>query len=251
MIIPARYGSSRFAGKPLVPLLGEPMILHVWRRARAAGAEAVWVATDDRHIADVVTAAGGQVVMSDREHATGTDRVAEAAERLGLGPDAIVVNVQGDEPTVPPAWIQTAGAALSAHPEAGLATLATPVTSRDELFSPNAVKVVLNDLGHASYFSRAPIPWVRGWSERAPAGEPLPTEPGFLRHIGMYAYRVKTLQTLTRTPPSRAEVAESLEQLRALSLGIAIHVTVIPGVATHGVDTPDDVARVEALLRQN
>lgn len=249
VVIPARYGSERLPGKPLCLLAGKPLIVHVLENARRTGAAFVVVATDDARIAEVVTAAGAEAMLTSPEHASGTDRVAEVAARRGLAPDTVLVNVQGDEPLLDPELPGLVAAALERHPEAGIATLATPIRSPREAFDPNVVKVVVARSGLASYFSRAPIPWHRdafGDAARPPAT--LGDEAPFLRHVGLYAYRAGTLQTLTRSGPAPIELAERLEQLRALWLGIAIHVTTIDAAPAHGVDTAQDLERVEAIL---
>jgi 3-deoxy-manno-octulosonate cytidylyltransferase (CMP-KDO synthetase) len=236
VVIPARYQSTRFPGKPLALLAGKTMVVHVLERARASGARAVVVATDDRRIAEAVTAAGGEVAMTRADHVSGTDRVHEVVQSRSLSPEGIVLNVQGDEPLIEPEALRAVAEGLVREPSAGMATLATPIRSETELTNPNIVKVVLNHAGFALYFSRAPIPWGRGESSY------------FLRHVGLYGYRVKVLERLANTPPAALERAESLEQLRALAEGIPIHVTVREEIAAHGVDTPEDLARVEAML---
>lgn len=250
VIIPARYGSTRLPGKPLIDLGGKPMVMRVLDIAAAAGAAFAVVATDDERVAEAVTAAGGEVVLTSSEHETGTDRLAEVARRLRLEPNLIVVNLQGDEPALPPALVRRVAETLIQDPEASLATLATPLRDRRELFNPNVVKVVLDQGNRAHYFSRAPIPWLRGEFSSDRPGEdqrPLP-EDTFLRHVGLYAYRVSTLLTLSQTRQAPLEVAESLEQLRALWLGMKIQVAVIAELPAAGVDTPEDVDRVRKFF---
>lgn len=250
VIIPARFASTRLPGKPLVDLGGKPMVVRVMDIAAAAGAAFAVVATDDERVAEAVTAAGGEAVLTSSDHETGTDRLAEVARRLRLEPELIVVNLQGDEPTLPPALVKRVAQTLIQDPEAGLATLATPLRDRKELFDPNVVKVVLDQGNRAHYFSRAPIPWLRGeFTGNRPADDarPLP-EDTFLRHVGLYAYRVSTLLTLSQTRQAPLEIAESLEQLRALWLGMKIQVAVVPELPATGVDTPDDVDRVRKLF---
>ena len=248
IVIPARYGSSRLPGKPLRELAGKPLVAHVWDNAIACGAEQVWVATDDERIAEVVERHGGRAVMTSADHASGTDRLAEVA--ADWPDETLVVNLQGDEPGVGPALVCQLAEALRARPQAGMATLATPVRSTEELFDPNAVKVVLDDAGMALYFSRAPIPWVRGLFQPAlaSASEDVLSERTFLRHLGLYAYRAGTLRRIAQEPPNVHEDAEALEQLRALGLGIGIHVSVIPEAPLHGVDTEEDLRRVATSL---
>lgn len=250
VIIPARYASQRLPGKPLIDLGGKPMVVRVLEIAQQAGAAFAMVATDDERVVEAVTAAGGEAMITDPEHETGTDRLAEVARRLHLDPDLLVVNLQGDEPGLPPELVQRVAQALRENPEAAMATLATPLRDRRELFDSNVVKVVLNQAGRAMYFSRAPIPWRRGAFEvpaEADAAGTLP-EDIFLRHIGLYAYRVSTLLSLSQIRPAPVEEAESLEQLRALWLGHQIQVAVVPELPARSVDVPADVERVQKLF---
>lgn len=248
--VPARYASVRLPGKPLLELAGRPMILHVVDAARRSGAREVFVATDDDRIARTVAEHGAPVELTSADHASGTDRVAEVVRRRALAADTIVVNVQGDEPLIEPERIREVATALQERPEAGMATLATPLRQSREVFDPNVVKVVTTAESLALYFSRAPIPWVRDEPERPAAtrDEPLPPSSPFLRHIGLYAYRTGTLLRLAAHPPVALERAECLEQLRALTLGIGIHVVVTPHAPGPGVDTAADLARVERIL---
>ena len=249
VIIPARYASTRLPGKPLLDLGGKPMIVRVLELAVQSGATFTVVATDDQRIAQIVTDAGGEVVLTSPDHETGTDRLAEVARRLHLDPDLIVINLQGDEPALPSELIQRVAATLADEPEASLATLATPLRHARELFDPNVVKVVLDQAGRALYFSRAPIPWVRGSFPIEDLDGTL-AEETFLRHIGLYAYRVSTLLALSQTRRTTLEQAESLEQLRALWLGMKIQVGVVAEVPPGGIDTEDDVARIRELYSQ-
>jgi 3-deoxy-manno-octulosonate cytidylyltransferase (CMP-KDO synthetase) len=234
-IIPARYRASRFPGKPLAAIAGRPMIQHVIEGTRRAKRlRDVWVATDDERIAAAAAAVGARVAMTSPAHATGTDRLAEAA--LGLS-DAIVVNVQGDEPLIEGFVIDAAVEALEADPEAPMATVAHRLEP-EALADPNRVKVVLDRRGRALYFSRAPIPYRR---EDGPA-------PRWLQHVGLYAYRRPFLAEFVALAPGEAERAEGLEQLRALEHGFAIRCAVIEGWRSVPVDVPADVARVEAIL---
>lgn len=249
VVIPSRYGATRLPGKPLRVIAGRPMIAHVWDRGVESGAASVRVACDDERIRAVVEALGGHAVMTSADHPSGTDRLAEVAALAGWSDDTVVVNLQGDEPAMPGAVVRAAAAALVAHPEAGIATLATPIRQVAELFDPNVVKTVLDDAGLARTFSRAPIPWVRGsFDGGAPAA--LPDGVPFLRHLGLYAYRVGVLRRLCQAAPGPWERAESLEQLRALALGIEIVVTTIDQAPGHGVDCEADLARAEAALAQ-
>jgi 3-deoxy-manno-octulosonate cytidylyltransferase (CMP-KDO synthetase) len=249
VIIPARFASTRLPGKPLIDLGGKPMVVRVMEVAAEAGAAFAMVATDDQRIVDAVTEAGGEAILTSDEHDTGTDRLAEVARRLRLDPDLIVVNLQGDEPALPAALVRRVAETLRQDTEASLATLATPLRDRRDLFDPNVVKVVLDQAGRAHYFSRAPIPWLRAEfqaeSSRASAA-PLPDDT-FLRHVGLYAYRVSTLLRLSQTRPAPLELAENLEQLRALWLGMKIQVAVVSELPAPGVDTPEDAARVQKL----
>jgi 3-deoxy-manno-octulosonate cytidylyltransferase (CMP-KDO synthetase) len=251
VVIPARHGASRLPGKPLRLLAGRPMIAHVWERAVESGARTVVVATDDERISAAVEAFGGTALLTSPEHASGTDRLAEVAAREGWPDDALVVNLQGDEPCMDPALLRLVAASLDERPSFGLATVATPIRAAGDLFDPNVVKVVVDDAQRACYFSRAPIPWVRGrfCGEDAPSG-PLPEGVPFLRHLGLYAYRVEVLRRLCAAAPRPCERAESLEQLRALALGVDIHVSIVQNAPGHGVDTEADLARVEQELAQ-
>lgn len=243
--IPARYGASRLPGKPLLPLAGRPMIAHVCERALASGAETVIVCTDDRRIADAVRDLPVRAVLTAPEHPSGTARIAEMVDRLRLDDDEIIVNLQGDEPLMPPRLIGQVAAALAEDTHAAVATCCTPIHDRAELFDPHAVKVVPDGNGRALYFSRAPIPFARDAFAEAEA--PLPEGP-FYRHIGLYAYRAGFLRHYVRWPVSPLETLESLEQLRVLWHGAAIRVLQTAEAPAAGVDTSADLARVEALL---
>lgn len=243
--IPARYASTRLPGKPLRLIAGEPMIVHVARRAREAGAREVVVATDDARIADALAPLGVTVCMTSSDHASGTDRLAETAAQRGWSDDTLVVNLQGDEPLAPPAAIRAAVDALIAS-GAPIATLAQPISGTDELFDPNCVKLVRDAQGIALYFSRAPIPWHRDAFARDRVT--LPAGP-WLRHIGLYVYRVGALREFAAMPPGALEQIESLEQLRALESGWRIAVALSPEPFPAGVDTEEDLARVEREMR--
>jgi 3-deoxy-manno-octulosonate cytidylyltransferase (CMP-KDO synthetase) len=243
--IPARHGSTRLPGKPLRPIAGVPMVLHVARRALAAGAREVVVATDDVRIARALDGTGVTIAMTRADHASGSDRLAECASALGWDDEAIVVNLQGDEPLAPVSGIRAVAAALAAG-DAPMATLATPLASAAELFDPACVKLVADASGRALYFSRAPLPWARDAFARD--RQALPSGVPFLRHIGIYAYRAGFLRRFAALSPTPLERAESLEQLRALEHGHAIAVALAPEPFPAGVDTPEDLARVEALL---
>ena len=246
IIIPARFGSSRLPGKPLLPIAGKPMIQHVFERAKASGASEIIVATDDQRIAKIVDAFGGQYVMTAKTHTSGTDRLAEVIETRQWDDEQIIVNLQGDEPLMDPALLHQVATALNDNPEAGMATIATPISSQEEVFNPNIVKVVIAKNGYALYFSRAAIPWVRDtYGQETP--KVIPGIPTY-RHLGLYAYRVKTLKQITTMPTCDLENAESLEQLRPLWHGVNIYVSISDTTPAHGVDTAEDLNRVEQLL---
>ena len=252
VIIPARYGSTRLPGKPLLDIAGKPMIQRVWERAGESAASRVVVATDDERVAAVVTGFGGEVCLTRADHESGTDRLQEVVNRLGLDDDQIVVNVQGDEPLIPPAVINQVATNLAGSERAEIATLAKRIHRREDVFDPNVVKVVVDSTLHALYFSRAPIPWDReAWdrealSSREAGAGPLGGE--WARHIGIYAYRVGFLHRFVSWPPGRLERIEKLEQLRAMEQGVAIHVDESSAEVPAGVDTAADLERVRALL---
>lgn len=246
--IPARHDASRLPGKPLRLLAGEPLVLHVARRALAAGAREVWVAADDERIATALQGAGVSVAMTSREHASGTDRLAQCAGIAGWSDDTIVVNLQGDEPFAPAAGIR-AVAGLVRDSAADMATLAAHVDDVDTLFDPNAVKLVRAGNGDALYFSRAPLPWPRDAFHKDRSV--LPDGDHWLRHIGIYGYRVGFLKRFAAMPPGRLEQVEALEQLRALEAGSRIAVALTPEPFPPGVDTPEDLARAEARMARS
>ncbi len=246
VLIPARYASSRLPGKALADLGGAPMVVHVAKRARESGAARVVIATDDQRIADVARAHDIDAIMTRTGHATGTDRLAEAASLLGMRDDEIVVNVQGDEPLLDPALMRRMAALLVAHDDAAIATACHLVDRIDEAFNPNIVKVALDARGNALYFSRAPIPWARaGFAGDAPT---LPAGLPIYRHYGLYAYRVAFLRLFPTLPVAPIETFEALEQLRALWHGYRIVVEIAEGTPAPGVDTPEDLARVRRSL---
>jgi len=244
--IPARYAATRLPGKPLRLLGGEPLVLHVARRALAAGAREAWVAADDPRIADALAGSGVRIAMTSPQHASGSDRLAECARIAGWSDDTVVVNLQGDEPFAPPDGIRAAARALH-ESGADMSTLATPIEDPEQLFDPNIVKVVRAGNGDALYFSRAPIPWHR--DAFAVDRSRLPERAGCLRHIGLYAYRAGFLKQFAALPPGRLERIESLEQLRALEAGFRIRVELTPADFPPGVDTEEDLARAERHLR--
>ncbi len=248
VVIPARFGSTRLPGKPLLDIAGKPMIVHVCERAQQSGAEEVVVATDDERIFNTVTDLGIKAVMTRADHQSGTERLAEVARLCGWAGEQIIVNLQGDEPLIPPAYIHDVAHALAGQKQAGIATLAARIHDAEEIFNPNAVKVVVNKSGFALYFSRAPIPWDRdafSHTGRAP-GELMP----YLRHIGMYAYTVDFLQRYCLWEPSVLESVEALEQLRILWHGESILVKTVDKTPAAGVDTQEDLQRVTQVLQQ-
>ncbi len=244
IVIPARYGSTRFPGKPLHPLLGKPMILHVVDRALASTADSVVVATDDERIAAVCVDADVEVVMTRADHPSGTDRIAEVAKLKNWEGGARIVGLQGDEPGMPSAHIDRLAANLVQHPDAAMATLCFPVQSVDDWRNPDRVKVVRDNTGMALYFSRAPIPHFRdGESNSA-----VPKEACI--HIGIYAYRADFLASYGALPASKLEQLEQLEQLRVLDAGYKIHVDEVGEAAAHGVDRQEDVKTMEKILQE-
>lgn len=246
VVIPARYASTRLPGKPLADIAGQPMIVRVAAAARRSGADGVWVATDDERIVSAVGQHGFDVVMTDANHVSGTDRIAEVADQLNWDDAEIVVNVQGDEPLLDPALIDLVAGALRNDPDAAIATAAHPLASAADFFNPNVVKVVCDARGRALYFSRAPIPWDRDqFGDRRDA---LPADLPALRHIGLYAYRVSFLRRFGQLAASPLERCESLEQLRALWHGYPIQVVSIDHPPAPGVDTPEDLERVRRLF---
>ncbi len=253
VLVPARYGASRLPGKPLLDLGGAPLVCRVLERAAASGARQAVVATDDERVATAVRSHGGKAVLTGTDCASGSDRLAEAAAVLGLPADEPVVNVQGDEPFVPPELIRTVAAALDEGGRRDMATAAHPLTDWAAVLDPHTVKVVRGAGGDALYFSRAPIPWQQEtFGERLPgvgdlAGQKGPR--GFLVHVGIYAYRAGFLDTFTRWTPTPLERQESLEQLRALENGVPIRVVDAPRLPGGGVDTPQDLERARELFR--
>lgn len=246
VVIPARHGSTRLPGKPLLDIAGKPMVQHVWERALLSTAESVIIATDDERIYDAAASFGAEVCMTSPEHPSGTDRLQEVAASKGFADDHIIVNVQGDEPLIPPGAIEQVATNLAAAGDAGIATLCEPLATVEELLNPNVVKVVISATGLALYFSRAPIPWPREAYE--PAGFALPADFEWQRHIGIYAYRTGFLHQYVGWPPAPLETVEQLEQLRALYNGIAIHVAVACEPVPAGVDTEADLDAIRDLL---
>lgn len=246
VVIPARYGSTRLPGKPLLEIGGKPMVVHVADRARASGAAEVIVATDHEGIAAAVARHGHQALLTRADHASGTDRIAEITAQRGYPGERIVVNVQGDEPLIEPELIRSVAQQLAAHPDAAIATAGCPLTDAAQFVDPNIVKVVLDCNGDALYFSRAPIPYARdafsGGITRIPGGLPA------YRHIGIYAYRAAFLASYAQLTPAAIEQFEALEQLRALWHGHRISVAITAAAPHAGVDTAADLERVKILL---
>ena len=237
VIVPARYGATRLPGKPLLDINGKPMIQHVYERALQSDASAVYIATDDEKIKIAAEHFGATAFLTDSSHLSGTDRIHEVVDKLDLDDEEIVVNLQGDEPLIPPAAINQVASNLEQHPGAGMASLYEVVSDNDEISNPHAVKVVCDIDGYALYFSRATIPY--GSSAQA---------KNCLRHIGIYAYRVATLQKFVSWPPGQLEVQEKLEQLRALHNQIKIHMAPACEKIPAGVDTENDLQAVRNLL---
>ncbi|NHZ41072.1 3-deoxy-manno-octulosonate cytidylyltransferase [Massilia aquatica] len=240
VIIPARMASTRLPDKPLADLGGKPMVVRVAERAAASGAERIIVATDHEAIASACREHGVEVCMTRADHPSGTDRIAEVARTLGLAPDAVVVNLQGDEPLIDPALLAASAALVG--PDVPMATCAHPLHEAADAFNPNVVKVVLDKLGRAMYFSRATIPWHR--DRFAQSKDSLPADYVALRHIGLYAYTNAFLQTYPSLEPAPLEAVEALEQLRVLWHGFPIAVHVTSSAPAAGVDTPEDLERV-------
>ena len=246
VVIPARFGSTRLHGKPLLDIAGKPMIAHVCERAKESGANEIVVATDDESILATVSALGFQAILTRENHESGTERIAEVAEKLSWSDDTIIVNLQGDEPLLPANYIRQVAHALANQHHAGIATLAAKIHDADEMFNPNAVKVVLDKNGYALYFSRAPIPWNRATFATT---KELSTELSPLRHIGLYAYTAGFLKKYCVWETSSLEQIEALEQLRILWHGEKILVQIVDETPPAGVDTIEDLQRVERILQ--
>jgi 3-deoxy-manno-octulosonate cytidylyltransferase (CMP-KDO synthetase) len=247
VLIPARLASTRLPGKPLADIGGLPMVVRVARRAAEAGADQVVVAGDNERIVQACAAHGVRALLTRSDHASGSDRLAEACALLGLDGAQVVVNVQGDEPLIDPALVRRCADLLQQRPDCVMSTAAHPIDNLRDYLDPNIVKVVLDAQGLALYFSRAPIPWRR---DGGVAGQPaLPQDPPPLRHVGLYAYRASFLRSFPTLPPAAIERTEALEQLRALWHGHRIAVHVCEHAPGTGVDTPEDLERVRALLR--
>ena len=243
VVIPARYQSTRLAGKPLADICGKPMIQWVYEQAIQAGADKVIVATDDSRVEQAVEAFGGQVCMTSPNHESGTERLAEVVEKMAIPDDHIIVNVQGDEPLIPPSIITQVAENL-ANSQAPMSTLAVEISDEAEVFNPNAVKVLTDKDGYAMYFSRATIPWDR---DSFAEGTKIIKQP-LMRHIGIYAYRAGFINTYINWEPTALEKIECLEQLRVLWYGEKIHVEVAKEAPAAGVDTPEDLEVVRSIV---
>ncbi len=247
VVIPARHGSQRLPGKPLLEIVGKPMIQHVFERAKESGAADVVIATDDPRIQDAVGRFTDRVCMTSTEHASGTDRIAEVVATLEWPDETVVVNLQGDEPLMPPELLSQVAKTLLAHEHSEMATLAVALTEPAQLFDPSVVKVVTDRNGYALYFSRAAIPWKRDLFD-ASAPPRQDWLDGIHRHLGIYAYRAGFLARYGSLPVSPIERMESLEQLRVLWNGGRIAVDIAAGAPPAGVDTAEDLARVIAVM---
>lgn len=245
IVIPARYASERLPGKLLLDLAGKPVLQHVWQRACESGAQTVTIATDDERIAGAARAFGAQVVMTAPAHQSGSDRIAECAKHLGWPGDTLVVNLQGDEPLMPPACLDQVAALLNQAPDCEVASLFWPITDADEVLNPNAVKVVTDMRGRALYFSRAPIPYSRA---HASIGDALAAGVQWRRHLGLYAYRLEALDRFTSGAPTPLEQSERLEQLRMMEQGGRIAMAQACEFIPAGIDTEDDLHRVRAYI---
>ncbi len=241
VVIPARYASTRLPGKPLLDIAGKPMLQHVYERALQSEASAVYIATDDERIYKAAQSFTSNVCMTCDQHQSGTDRIQEVAAQLSLAKDEVVVNVQGDEPLIPPSAINQVAKSLVDHPDAGIASLYELINTQDEFTNPNIVKVVTDNAGFALYFSRASIPFLRDANEsiKPPFGK---------RHIGIYAYRVATLNDYVNWQQAPLEISERLEQLRAMSHGVRIHMQEAKEQMPAGVDTAEDLEAVRKFL---
>ncbi|MBU3546689.1 3-deoxy-manno-octulosonate cytidylyltransferase [Polynucleobacter sp. MWH-Jannik1A5] len=240
VVIPARLGSTRLPRKPLADIGGKPMVIRVAERAKLSLAQSVVVATDSPEIQAACDEHRIDCLLTSENHPTGTDRIAEVAQLLKLPNDALIVNVQGDEPLIPPELINQVASTLAENARCAISTVAVPITEVAEINNPNVVKVVLNRSGEALYFSRAPIPFVRDTQAQQTTGH--------LRHLGIYGYRADFLQAYSRLEPAPPEQAEALEQLRALWNGYRIAVHIAPEAPPAGVDTPEDLERIRQLL---
>jgi 3-deoxy-manno-octulosonate cytidylyltransferase (CMP-KDO synthetase) len=244
VIIPARLAASRLPGKPLLMIGNKPLVQWVWQSAVASGAKSVLIATDDEAICSVARGFGAQCLMTSPTHTSGTDRIAEVVQARQFAPEEIVVNLQGDEPMMPPQVLTSVAKAVAEDSSADIATAVAPIASLREFLDPNCVKALRGTEGRALYFSRAPVPWPR---DRVTANQPA-SFAGAWRHIGIYAYRVRSLLQFAAWPPTPLETTEKLEQLRALEHGMRIQLVTLKESPPGGVDTPEDLERVRAAL---
>jgi len=249
VIIPARFGSTRLPGKPMRDIAGKPMIQRVWEQARKSAAARVVIATDDARIEAAARGFGAEVCMTRADHPSGTDRLQEVATALGLLDTDIVVNVQGDEPLIPPAVINQVAGNLAANTAAGVATLCEPIERLEDLHNPSVVKLVTNQHNMALYFSRAPIPFARDHLQDKAGNGPVPMGQDFCRHIGIYAYRVSELNDFVSWPVAPIENTEKLEQLRFMWQGVVIHVVQAVEPVPGGIDTEADLQAVIDLIK--
>lgn len=251
VIIPARYASTRLPRKPLLDIAGKPMIQHVWEKAQQAGAKRVIIATDHPDIAQTVQAFGGEVCLTADTHNSGTERLAEVIEKMAIADDEIIVNIQGDEPLIPPTIVAQVAENLDRH-QVNMATLAVKLTTKEELFNPNVVKTLTDKNGMALYFSRASIPFARDHFPQSDTAdhaiEDFIRQQHYLRHIGIYAYRAGFIKQYVAWQPTALEQLESLEQLRALWYGEKIHLDLAKEAPQVGVDTAEDLERVRQIL---
>ncbi|MGX2967335.1 3-deoxy-manno-octulosonate cytidylyltransferase [Ursidibacter sp. B-7004-1] len=247
VIIPARYASTRLPRKPLLDIVGKPMIQHVWEKAKLSGAERIIVATDHPEIAQIVTTFGGEVCLTSDKHNSGTERLAEVIEKMAISDSEIIVNIQGDEPLIPPVIVAQVANNLDQH-QVNMATLAVKLTTKEELFNPNVVKTLTDKQGMALYFSRAPIPFARDYF--ADCDDQFIQQQNYLRHIGIYAYRAGFIKQYVAWKPTQLEQLESLEQLRALWYGEKIHLELAKEAPQVGVDTAEDLERVRQILSE-
>ncbi|KAE9540613.1 3-deoxy-manno-octulosonate cytidylyltransferase [Ursidibacter maritimus] len=247
VIIPARYASTRLPRKPLLDIAGKPMIQHVWEKAQLSGAERIIVATDHPEIEQVVTNFGGEICLTSDKHNSGTERLAEVIEKMAIPDSEIIVNIQGDEPLIPPVIVSQVANNLDQH-QVNMATLAVKLTTKEELFNPNVVKTLTDKQGMALYFSRAPIPFAR--DDFADCNDQFVQQQNYLRHIGIYAYRAGFIKQYVAWQPTQLEQLESLEQLRALWYGEKIHLDLAKKAPQVGVDTAEDLERVRQILSE-
>jgi len=245
IVIPARMASQRLPGKPLLSIAGRPLLEHVYRQACKSGAGRVVIATDDRKISDAASSFDAEVLMTSRAHQSGSDRIAECADRLGWMDDQLIVNLQGDEPLMPPVCLDQVAELLAGDPKADVASLFWPLDSAEEIANPNVVKVVVGQSGHALYFSRSVVPYPRNWSD---TGAALESGMAWKRHIGLYAYRAGALRAFAAMQATPLEAAEKLEQLRFLETGRRIRLEQACAFIPAGVDTAEDLERVRSIL---